>query len=300
MRFLNLSSLILIFMLHGCATQQPSLPSITDAPTGKYMPGKIVWHDLITHTPEASKRFYHELFGWEFEDQGLDFGFGRTVNYTLIRHQGELIGGMIDANGLDRANPAELSQWVVVMSVADIETATDNVQDNGGKVLTPPTDVAERGKIALVEDSQGASFALLQTRDGDPADREPAVGGFLWDEVWPADMKLATTFYTRLTGLQSDTHTTAGNSVYHYMKSREKPRFGLLLQPVKELSPTWTSYIRVQQPPAITERVAELGGRVLLPVQSRDAGGQAALIAGPSGAGIAIQTWSERSATVSN
>jgi hypothetical protein len=292
-RLFKLFFLVLFFLLYGCATKQPNLPSITDTPTGKYLPGKIVWHDLITHTPEASKRFYGELFGWEFEDQGLDFGFGRTVNYSLIRHQGELIGGMIDANLFQRANPAELSQWVVVMSVADIDKAVDVVQDSGGKLLTAATDVADRGRLALVEDSQGASFALLQTRDGDPADREAPPGGFLWDEVWPADVKLASAFYTRLTGLQSDTLATAGGGEYHYLKSAEKPRFGLLQQPVKQLSPTWTSYIRVQQPAAVAERVAELGGRVLLPVQDRDAGGQAALIAGPSGAGIAIQSWQQ-------
>ena len=288
----NLLLLMLFFMLYSCATQQPNMPSITDTSTGKHLPGKIVWHDLITHTPEASKRFYHELFGWEFEEHNLSLGFGGNLNYSLIRHQGELIGGMIDANRLEHTNPAELSQWVVVMSVADIDAAVEVVQGSGGKVLTPATDVSARGKIALIEDSQGASFALLQTRDGDPADRKTPVGGFLWDEIWPDELKPATDFYTRLTSLQADTHTTSSGGKYHFMRSADTPRFGLLQQPIKELSPTWTSYIRVQQPSAITNRVAELGGRVLLPVESRDAGGEVALITGPSGAGIAIQSWS--------
>ena len=89
-----------VLVAAGCATSQPNLPSITEETTGAHYPGKIIWHDLITHTPEASKRFYSELFGWEFEDLGLDFGAGRTFNYTLIRHRGKLIGGMVDANRL--------------------------------------------------------------------------------------------------------------------------------------------------------------------------------------------------------
>jgi predicted enzyme related to lactoylglutathione lyase len=293
-RLVNLLVLVIIAPLYSCAGIQPSLPSITEMPTGAQYPGKIIWHDLITHTPEASKHFYSELFGWEFEDLGLDFGFGRTLNYSLIRHQGELIGGMIDANHIGQPNPEQLSQWVVVMSVADIEAAVTAVAASGGKVLTTPQDVAERGKIALIEDDQGAALALLQTRDGDPADRDPSVGGFLWNEVWPADIERSITFYARLTGLRPATHTTAGEQQYRYMATATTPRFGLLQQPAPELSPTWVSYIRVQQPEQIATRVPALGGRVLLPVQARAVGGEVALIAGPSGAGFAIQTWKGR------
>ena len=297
MRIICMLVIVLIAPLYSCANMQPSLPAITDVATGTYQPGKIVWHDLITHTPEASKRFYGELFGWEFEDLGIDFGFGRTVNYSLIRHQGELIGGMIDANHIGRPNPENLSQWVVVMSVADLDAAVKAVEDAGGKVLTPPQDVAERGRIALVEDSQGAALALLQTRNGDPADREPAVGDFLWDEVWPVDLDQAITFYQRVTGLQPGVYPANRGQQYRYMTDADKPRFGLLQQPVEALSPTWVSYVRVQQPESIAARVTELGGRVLLPVQPRNVGGEVALIAGPSGAGFAIQTWSGKAAT---
>ena len=34
----------------------------------------------------------------------------------------------------------------------------------------------------------GALLALLQTRDGDPADREAEIGDFLWDELWTTDV----------------------------------------------------------------------------------------------------------------
>lgn len=299
MRLVSLLLIVLIAALSGCASTQPNLPSITEIPTGSHHPGKIIWHDLITHTPEASKRFYSELFGWQFEDLGLDFGLGRTVNYSLIRHQGELIGGMIDANNIGRSNPEALSQWVVVMSVANVDAAVAIVQASDGKVLTPPQDIAERGKIALIEDDQGAVLALLQTRDGDPADRDPPVGSFLWDEVWPDDLAQSADFYKRLTGLQPDAQETASGQQYQYMENAGKPRFGMLKHPVEELSPIWVSYVRVQQPEEITARVPELGGRVLLPVQTRDVGGQVALIAGPSGAGIAIQTWSGNRANAS-
>jgi predicted enzyme related to lactoylglutathione lyase len=281
-------------MIQGCATSQPRLPSITETPTGTRQAGKIIWHDLITHTPEASKRFYRELFGWEFEDLGLDFGFGRTVNYTLIRNRGVLVGGMVDANLLGRPNPEQLSQWVVAMSVADIYAAVAAVLAGGGRVLTPPTDVGERGMLALVEDDQGAAFALLQTRNGDPADSDLTLGAFLWDEVWVDDIDSAIDFYAGLGGIESGIFTAPNGTVYRYMSGAGKPRFGLLKSPVEGLMPTWTSYLRVEQPAAILARVSGLGGRVLTPLRKRAEVEEVALIAGPSGAGIAIQTWSRQ------
>ena len=281
-----------VLVVQGCATSQPRLPSVTDTPTGHRQTGKIIWHDLITHTPEASKRFYRELFGWEFEDLGLNFGFGRTVNYTLIRNRGELVGGMVDANLLGRPNPEQLSQWVVAMSVDDLDAAVATAIEGGGKVLTPPTDVAERGKIALIEDNQGASLVLLQTRDGDPVDGDFRAGGFLWDEVWTGDVDSSISFYARLAKLEVTTYAMADGSAYRYMASAGSARFGFLQTPIEDLRPTWTSYLLVEEPAAVVAQVAGLGGRVLVPVRRRGEIERAALIAGPSGAGIAIQTWS--------
>ena len=62
-------------------------------------------------------------------------------------------------------------------------------------------------------------------------------------------------------------------------------------KPLDGLDPVWVSYIRVESPAAITSRVAELGGRVIVEAGPRPAGGEVAFIAGPSGAGIALQTW---------
>jgi hypothetical protein len=64
--------------------------------------------------------------------------------------------------------------------------------------------------------------------------------------------------------------------------------------PVEDLTPLWVSYLRIEDATAldaIVARVEELGGSILLDPQDREIGGRVALIAGPSGAGIALQTW---------
>ncbi|MFW2404559.1 MAG: VOC family protein [Gammaproteobacteria bacterium] len=278
-----------VAIVAACSTVPVNLPSVTEQPTNNRLPGKIIWHDLLTDKPAESQRFYEELFGWEFERIGPNFGAIASANYTLIRHNGRLIGGMIDEARLNTTE--EISQWIALMSTADIDAAVAKLTQAGGKVFTPPTDLADRGRIAVVNDPQGAVFALLETRDGDPADAEPAINDFLWNEVWSDDVDAATAFYSELAGLDSVDKAVSGDSAYRYLADDDTPRFGIMRKPVEGLTPLWATYIRVADPAAIVARVEELGGRVLLDANDRPAGGKVALIEGPSGAGIALQTW---------
>ncbi len=286
-------SLFSVAFVAACATVNIDLPSVTDTSTGERLPGKVIWRELLTNDPLASQKFYGELFDWKFESVGGAAGLSSETSYTLIRHNGRLIGGMIDTLALN--NRADISQWVVSMSVTDIEAAVAAFKAGGGEVMTPPTDLQRRGKVAVVRDAQGALLALLQTTDGDPLDHEPEIDGFLWDELWTTDVERATTFYEEVAGLKAATLDTDGNpdteGGYRLLKDGDKPRVGIMLNPLEGLDPVWVSYIRVKSPAAITARVAELGGSIIVAAQPRPLGGEVAFIAGPSGAGIALQTW---------
>jgi predicted enzyme related to lactoylglutathione lyase len=274
----------------GCATVSPDLPAITDAPTGSHHSGRIVWHDLLTTTPEESRRFYGELFGWEFEKPASFIGVGNSDSYMLIRHNGKVIGGMLDANILNRGT--NISQWVTVMSVGNIGAAVSRVRANGGEVLTPPTDVGARGTLAVIAGPDKAILALLQTRAGDPEESEPEVNGWLWDELWTNDVPGATAFFAQVGGLKYEDHTVADTDRnYRVLKSGDVPRAAVLDNPFEGELPVWVNYLRVADPASITARVESLGGRILVEAQPRSIGGTVAFVAGPSGAGIALQTW---------
>jgi predicted enzyme related to lactoylglutathione lyase len=279
-----------LLALLGCTATNVSLPAVTDAPTGQHDTGRIVWRDLISDKPAESRRFYEELFGWEFEGVGNLFNLGGEDAYSLIRHNGRLIGGMVNEARLQN-DADDISQWVVLMSVADVDAAAATLAAEGGEVLTPPTDVADRGRMAIVVDPQGALLALVTTAAGDPAWQEPGYGDFLWDELWTTDLEAATGFYTNMTGLQEDDVAVDADRSYRMLNRGDQPTFGMMTHPFNEKRPVWVTYIRVEDPAAITARVEELGGTVYLDAQARPLGGQVALIADPSGAGIALQTW---------
>ena len=134
---------------------------------------------------------------------------------------------------------------------------------------------------------------MLETRYGDPLDREPAVGEFMWDEVWASDVDKAAAFYKSVAPFEL-IDKQLGNVSYKGLLVGEKPRAGVLLNPAadKGLKPTWVSYIKVQDM-SVLDKVAGLGGQVLLGAENRPIGGQVAIITGPSGAGVVLQTWDD-------
>ena len=290
MRTLTTLFFVALTGLAACTATNITLPPVTDQPTGAHIPGKVVWHDLLTDDVAATQRFYGELFGWEFESPTV----GQNSAYTLIKLNGSRIGGMIDTTKIRQ--DVNLTQWVSILSVDDVDAATALVKASGGTVYTEPTDLTDRGRISVVADAQGALVALLHTEGGDPKDQEPEIGGFLWDELWTDDPNQSIDFFTKLVAYEDNTVAIEGED-YRYLSSAGEPRVGIRKNPLPGLTPTWVTFIRVEDPAAITARVEELGGKVFVEAQPNPIGGQVAIIADPAGAGMVIQSWTPRERT---
>lgn len=292
MRKLYATLLLVGIALTACSTVSVNMPALEGNADGNRLPGKIIWHELITDTPQETQSFYSALFGWEFEPLAQ-----KGANYFLIRNKGKLVGGMIDQTQLPTS--ADISQWVALFSVTDIEVAAALVADSGGTVFTPPTSLGDRGDIAVVADPQGALFALLQTRDGDPVDVDelPQSGDFLWHELWTGEVDSAVAFYSQLAPYRMEQKRLGSVEEpvdYVVMNAQEQMRGSIRDNPFKGLPPIWVNYLRVTDDAeldSILAKVESLGGEILVPAVVRPGGGTVAVIVGPSGAGIALQTW---------
>jgi predicted enzyme related to lactoylglutathione lyase len=291
----SLTALLACAALAACATLDYNLPAVTDNTDGNRDPGKFVWHDLISDDPAGSEAFYSALFGWEFRSLKLP-----GAGYWVISLDGEPIGGMVSQASLPARK--DISQWVSVLSVADPAAAAATVRDAGGSVLREPVSLGERGTIAVFSDVQGALFAGLKTGAGDPRDRDrlPAEGAFFWHELWTSDASAATDFYAGLTGLSVKRHegrNADGERIaLATLRDGKRPRAGVRPAPLADMPSLWMPYLRVgsqERLDALLAEVPRLNGRVLVPAIARPAGGFLAVIAGPSGAPVALQTWDE-------
>jgi uncharacterized protein len=117
-------------------------------------PGCLTWNDLNTTDPEAAERFYSGLFGWRFEKVPGD------IEYWVIRNGDRSNGGM------RRQEEEEVSggvppNWMPYFTVANTQDAVAKVGELGGGVVVPPREVPT-GRFAVVQDPQGAVFALFE------------------------------------------------------------------------------------------------------------------------------------------
>jgi hypothetical protein len=280
---LLLAAISILVILGSCTQQKLILPPITSTPTEIYHPGKFVWYDLLTDKVPEVKKFYSELFGWEYEGEDQE-----NAPYTLIKYKGRAIGGIIYSDLKKEVNE---SQWISYLSVLDVDRAFEFTGTKGGQQYRKPWDLVDRGRVAVVSDPQGALFVLVRSSGGDPADAQPGFNEWLWTELLTNDPQAAVAFYDELVGFEHETTEITENHKYYVLKKDTRPRAGVVKNPWETVTPNWLPYIRVEDPAILVERVASLGGKVILAPSEDIRNGSVALIADPSGAAVALQRW---------
>ena len=123
-----------------------------------YAPGTPSWVDLSTPDAEASKRFYGAVFGWEAND--LEMAGGGTYTEWLV--DGRQVAGMLEMRG--RVPDEVPPHWLVYFGSVDTDEAVAKVKELGGEVMFGPVDI-KPGRMAVVKDAFGASFALMQPNE---------------------------------------------------------------------------------------------------------------------------------------
>ncbi len=274
-------SFLLLSLLSGCAaikqTSQTELIPITDPPTGIYHEGKFVWNDLLTDDVASAKAFYGPLFGWTFVDM---------QNYTVVKNNGRNIAGLYRVK--DKSESPGAARWLSSLSVPDVDKAATLVTEKGGQVLVGPLEMLARGRGALVSDPQGAQFVLIRAKGGDPEDKEPAIGSWLWHELWSNQTQASLDFYQRLVGYDYDGELDD----YLILLKGENWRAGIRHSSNSELEMRWVPVVRVADINDIAARTEKLGGKVVVAPRSTASGHSVALLSDPSDALLLIQRWS--------
>jgi predicted enzyme related to lactoylglutathione lyase len=114
-------------------------------------PGEFSWHELATTDADEASDFYVDLFGW---DRGPSHDLGTMGLYQIIERDGEQIGG------IHRGRPGAAARWLSYVRVVDADEAADIVRAAGGRVLNGPVEVPGGSWIVMLQDPQGAAFAV--------------------------------------------------------------------------------------------------------------------------------------------
>ena len=280
--FLLPALILLMFLVAGCSTLK--LPPVASPGTGVHHQGKFVWFDLLTDDVALAKNFYGALFDWSFKMQG---------SYTVVLNKGQAMGGMLEIE--PKEGEKSTDRWIPLLSVADVDQAVALVQKAGGTIHEGPVDMSKRGRGALISDPQGAPLLLLRAFDGDPPDREPPIGSWLWIELWSENPEDSLGFYQDLCGYKS----IKDGEDYWILKRDKQWRGGIRSMPDGERLKVccWIPVVRVRDTVAISDLAEKLGGRVLVKPGNTSDGGSVALIEDPGGALLMVQRWSKISSS---
>lgn len=285
MRYIKFNSFIIccLVLFASCSTTQLIVPPLTSPPTQVHLAGKFVWYDLLSDNVIAAKKFYGELFGWEFEGEPK-----ADAKYTMIKHNGTPIGGIVYVEDLGQVNG---SQWLSYISVENVDSAVELIQKSNGKVFRDPFDFPDRGRVSVVSDPQGALLVLIRAQGGDPTDKEPVSNEWLWTELFTRDLDAAASFYGKLVGYEAEAFDSGVNIPYYVFRKRDRAEAGMLRIPWENVKPNWLPYIKVDDPAAVVKKAKSLGGTVIVAPAENIRKGSVALIADPTGGVVAVQKW---------
>jgi uncharacterized protein len=120
-------------------------------------PGALCWSELTTRDPKAAEAFYTALFGW-----AAKHGAASTqMDYTELGMPGQPPGAGMMKMPADM--PAHVpSYWMPYFQVDDADASTAKAKELGAKLMVGPHDIPMTGRFAILQDPQGAMFAVFK------------------------------------------------------------------------------------------------------------------------------------------
>ena len=255
-------------------------------------PGTFCWIELATSDGEAAKKFYTELFNWQFTDSPM----GPGMVYTMLEQDGKQVGALYKMMpDMEAMNIPP--HWLSYVSTDNADETAAKSKELGGTVIKEPFDVMTYGRMAVIQDPTGAVFALWQpgTHKGIGLSNVP--NSLCWNELATTDTAKAGDFYTGLFGWGKH-EQQMGPMTYTSFMNGERPAGGMFIPPPEmgNVPPHWAVYFAVADPDATAKRAEELGAKICAPPMDIPGVGRMAAMMDPQGAAFAVIRLNEQPA----
>ncbi|MFD8495505.1 VOC family protein [Amycolatopsis sp. NPDC059657] len=218
-----------------------------------YPQGVPSWVDLRTTDQAAAKSFYGELFGWEFDDQKTPDG----AVYSMATKNGGVVAAIAS-----QPQAGVPPMWNTYLAVDDVDAAAARVEAAGGKLLMPPFDVMDAGRMCFATDPSGAAVGLWQAKEHIGATLVNEPGAVIWNEL-VTDNEAALPFYDQVFGSSWAAGDLGGGTEYVALVVGGERIAGTIKPQAPGVPNHWHVYFAVAGALAATERVTALGGTVL-------------------------------------
>jgi predicted enzyme related to lactoylglutathione lyase len=218
-----------------------------------YTPGTFCWVDLVSGDQDASKAFYGDLFGWDYQDLPI----GEDTFYSVAQ-----LGGKPVAAVVPLPDPSVPPHWNCYVSVEDADAAAARAHEIGGTVVLPAGDVGASGRLAVIRDPQGALISVWQPGEHFGAAQVNGPGLLSWNDLLSPDVEASAGFYRELFGWTIDPIPGAEGQ-YWSIANRGKLNGGMMPMPPGG-HPAWNLYFGVDDAEAAMARAGELGAQTVM------------------------------------
>ncbi len=219
----------------------------------QYTHGTFSWADLATTDPDAAKAFYGELLGWQAEDMPIPGG----GSYSMQRLDGKDVAAIAGQPQAQR-DAGVPPVWQSYVTVDSADESAQRAGELGATVHAPPFDVMDAGRMAVIQDPQGAFFIVWEPKRHIGARLVNAPGALCWNELASSDLDASPGFYKSLFGWTTDAFE-GGPMRYLTIKNGDATNGGMRETQPQE-PPHWLVYFAVEDVDAGVEQVKALGG----------------------------------------
>jgi hypothetical protein len=237
---------------------------------------KPIWIDLGSQDAKASRDFYAKLFGWQI-DVNPDPQYGGYGRATI---KGQDVAGIGPAQ-----SPDQPTTWSFYVGTDDVDATASQVQAAGGKVIAPPFDVGDQGRMATFQDPVGAFISVWQpTRMG--GFNTLGANAFSWGELNARGRDDALPFYQRVFGwsIKRSELPNAADYVEFLVDGESVAGAAELFPAAPAGTPNyWLVYFGVDDVDAAFSKATGLGAREIVAPQDFP-GGRFAIVTDPQGA----------------
>jgi predicted enzyme related to lactoylglutathione lyase len=227
-----------------------------------------------------------KIFNWTATEVERSTHSGSHA-YVILSNDGRPIAGI--AVRPKRLKDEARGRWVGYISVNDVPATLAAATAQGGRIIFPSKNLAERGTQAIFSDPEGALLGLMHSTSGDPGEYTPGAGDWVWAEHFARDPDAALRFDHAVLGYETSRDDRMQQAHTFLLSSGGYARGSVApLPPKAGAHPAWLLFVRVTDIQTAIGQVTALGGEVRVKPRHIDATTWLAVVRDPVGSAIGL------------
>jgi len=246
--------------------------------------GQFCWLELTAIDWQQAKEFYCNLFGWRAEDEDI----GDGMFYTTMFVNNNVVAA-ISQRTPEQEEQGVITCWLSYIAVDNVDATLEVISPLNANILAGAHNVMDAGRMAIIEEPNGAVFALWQVNKHTGITLRDAPNSLCWSELATRNREDSKTFYQQVFNWQFDDKDMMGIT-YTELKSGKHQEGGMLemTQEWGDTPPHWMNYFAVDNCDAACEKAESLGATICVPTTDIPDVGRFSVISDPQGATFSI------------